>query len=73
MNSDWIHLFATILWGVFGIAIGSIGIVYDYSSYWLWLAIITAIVGNSAHLVAFAWSKGKAQISSSTTTTAPKT
>lgn len=64
MNSDWIHFFAVLIWGVFGIAIGSIGIIYHYSNDLLWISVIAAISGNSAHLVAFAMSKRGVQISS---------
>ena len=59
------HLLTGLIWGVYAITIGSLAIVYNFSSPWVFVSIITAVVGNSAHLVAFAWSNKGLQISSS--------
>lgn len=49
-----VHFLATIIWGVFGIVTGIMAIYYSYTSNWVWISIIVAVVGNSTHLVAFA-------------------
>lgn len=64
MNTDWIHFLATVMWGTYGIAIGLVVVVNNYTGFWPFTSIIVAIVGNSAHLVTFAWSKGKFTASS---------
>lgn len=50
------HLLTGLIWGVYAITIGSLAVVYNFNSPWVFVSIITAVVGNSAHLVAFAWS-----------------
>lgn len=57
MNTDWIHFLATFVWGVYGLVIGSLTIVNHFGGLWVWVSIIVAITGNSAHLVSFALSK----------------
>ena len=62
MNSDWTHFLSTLVWGVYGIAVGVYAVSTGYNNDFVWLSIVTAIVGNSAHLVAFAMSKTGLQI-----------
>ena len=64
MNSDWIHFLATAIWGVYSIVIGVVAITSQYISNFVWISIIVAITGNSAHLVTFAYSKGKILVQS---------
>ncbi len=64
VNSDWIHFLATGIWGLYGIVVGSLVIVHGYSGLWPFVSVIAAIVGNSAHLVTFAYSRGKITMSS---------
>ncbi len=40
-------------------------IVYSYSGDFVWISVIVAVVGNSAHLVTFAWSQKGLTVSSS--------
>lgn len=54
---NWTLLLSTVVWGAYGITTSALVIVHDYSSFWAWLSVITAIIGNSAHLVYFAVSQ----------------
>jgi hypothetical protein len=65
MNNGVVHLVATVIWGLFGIVIGSIALIYGQFNTWVGLALISAITGNSAHLVTFSLSKTGVDISSS--------
>lgn len=60
-----VHFLATVIWGAFGIVIGALAVVDSYVSDWVWLAIIVSVVGNSSHLVAFAWSQKGISVSAS--------
>ena len=62
MNSDWILVLATGIWGIYALVVGTLSIVDGFTGNLVWITIITAIVGNSAHLVTFAYQKGKIQI-----------
>ena len=64
VNPDWTHLLASFIWGLYGLVIGAMAVSYRVFDIWVALSVITAIVGNSAHLVAFAWSKKAATITS---------
>ena len=55
---------ATAIWGAYGVIVGIVAIVSGYDNDLVWISIIVAIVGNSAHLVAFAYSKGKILVQS---------
>lgn len=66
VSSDWIHFLATGVWGIYGLVVGSLVVVSHYNGIFAWISVITAITGNSAHLVAFAWSKKGFQVSSQT-------
>jgi len=65
MNKEWVHLIATVFWGTFGLAIGSLSVIYNTFSVYVMVALITAIVGNSTHLVAMSYSKGSLQVEAS--------
>jgi len=65
MNKEWVHLVATIFWGTFGLAIGSLSVIYNTFSVYVMVALITAIVGNSAHLISMSYSKGALQVQAS--------
>ncbi len=60
-----VHLLATVIWGIYGIVIGAMAIFYSYSGTFVWLSVIVAVVGNSSHLVAFAWSQKGVSITAS--------
>ena len=64
MNKGIVHLVATMVWGVYGIGVGTLTVVYGYSSPWAWISVITAVVGNSAHLVSYAVSSAGVEIAS---------
>lgn len=59
MNTDWIHFLSTLIWGTYGLVVGVVVVIHGYNNSFTWISIIVAIVGNSAHLVAFAYSKGR--------------
>jgi len=65
MNKEWVHLVATIFWGTFGLAVGSLAVVSNTFNIYVMVALITAIVGNSAHLVAMSYNKGSLQVEAS--------
>lgn len=58
------HLIMAIFWGVYGIIIGSLVVIYGYSNVWAWLSIIVAISGNSVHLISMDFNKEGLQIKS---------
>jgi len=62
MNKEWVHLIASIFWGIYGLAVGTIGVIYNDFSIYVMVSIVTAIVGNSAHLVAMSYNKGSLNV-----------
>jgi len=62
MNSGTVHVIASLLWGIYGIIVGTLVVVYSYDNLYGWLSIIVAIIGNSSHLVAFSYSQGKISV-----------
>ena len=56
MSAAFTHLLTGLIWGIYAVTVGSLAIVYNFGSPWVFVSIITAVVGNSAHLVSFAWS-----------------
>lgn len=64
MQAGTVHLIASLLWGFYGIIVGTLVVVFSYSNLFSWLSIIVAIIGNSTHLVAFSYSQGKVSIQS---------
>lgn len=57
LSKQAVHLTVAVIWGVYGIIIGSLAILTGFSGAYIWDSIIVAIVGNSAHLVTFSLSK----------------
>jgi len=62
MNKEWVHLLATVFWGTFGLAIGSLAVIDNTFNIYVMVSLITAIVGNSAHLVAMSYNKGSLNV-----------
>jgi len=62
MNKEWVHLIATVFWGTFGLAVGTIGVIHNDFNIYVMVSLITAIVGNSAHLVAMSYNKGSLNV-----------
>jgi len=52
-----VHLVATLGWVIYAIVVGSLVILHNFSGFWAWLSVITAVVGNSAHIIAFGLSQ----------------
>jgi len=65
MNKEWVHLLATVFWGTFGLTVGSLAVVDNTFNIYVMVSLITAITGNSAHLVAMSYSKGSLQVEAS--------
>jgi hypothetical protein len=65
MNKEWVHLIASIFWGIYGLSVGTIGVVYNDFNLYVMVSIVTAIVGNSAHLISMSYSKGNLQVEAS--------
>jgi len=65
MNKEWVHLIASIFWGIYGLAVGTIGVVHNDFNLYVMVSIVTAIVGNSAHLISMSYSKGSLQVEAS--------
>ena len=57
MNKETVHLISTLLWGIYGLSVGTIGVIYGQFNGYLTVTIVTAIVGNSAHLISMSLSK----------------
>jgi hypothetical protein len=51
MNKETVSLVATLIWGTFGITTSVVSLTVNSFSVYVMVAIVTAIVGNSAHLV----------------------
>lgn len=64
MKKETVHLVATLLWGIYGLTVGSLGIIYhSYNSY-VMVTVVSAIAGNSAHLISMSLSKAGLEVSS---------
>ena len=57
MKKETVHLIASMIWGIYGITVGLIGVLYNHFSAYVMVSIVVAIVGNSAHLMAMSLSK----------------
>lgn len=51
MQKEQVHLIMALLWGLYGVIIGSLVVIYNYSNIWAWLSVIVAVAGNSIHLI----------------------
>ena len=61
---DYTHLLVSMGWIIYAVIVGVMAVIYNYQSSILWVSVIVAIVGNSAHMVTLAYSQGKLQASS---------
>ncbi len=66
-TKETVHVIAVILWGLFGIVSSTVALVGHEFSYPLMVAIVSAIAGNSAHLITMALSKTGISVSSEKT------
>lgn len=64
MKNTTTHLIMALLWGIYGIIIGSLVVVFHYNNLWSWLSIVVAISGNSVHLVTMDFSKSGIEVKS---------
>ena len=62
MQKGTVHIVATVLWGIFGIVVGTTALITHQYNDWVGYSLITAIAGNSAHLIMFSLSKTGAEI-----------
>jgi hypothetical protein len=65
MQKEVVHLIATLLWGLYGLTVGTVGIVYHSFNLYLMVSLVAAIAGNSAHLISLSLSKSGLEVSSS--------
>jgi hypothetical protein len=64
MKKETVHLVATVIWGIFGIAVGTLAIINHNFNTYVMVSEIAAISGNSSALVALSISKSGLSISS---------
>lgn len=57
MKRETVHLIATIFWGTFGISVGVIAAVNNDLNIYTMVTLVSAIVGNSVHLISMSLSK----------------
>ena len=57
MNKEWVHLIASIFWGTYGLTVGALSVVHNDLNVYTMVTLVTAIVGNSAHLISMSLSK----------------
>lgn len=57
MKRETVHLISALLWGLYGLTVGTIGVVYNDFNFDVMVTIVVAIVGNSAHLITMSLSK----------------
>ncbi|MEM0135731.1 MAG: hypothetical protein QXU18_11005, partial [Thermoplasmatales archaeon] len=67
MKKESVHLVATLLWGTYGITVGSIGVLTHGFNPYVMASVVTAIGGNSAHLISMSLSKTGLTETASTT------
>ena len=67
MNKETVHLIATTFWGLFGLAVGVISTLRNDFNVYVMVALISAIAGNSVHLISMSFSKTGISVSSQTT------
>lgn len=64
MNSETVHLISSIFWGLYGLSVGTIGLIVGHFNVYVMVTIVSAIAGNSAHLISMSYSKGKLEVQS---------
>ena len=57
MNKEWVHLIASGIWGTYGLTVGTLAVVHNDLNVYTMVTLVTAIVGNSAHLISMSLSK----------------
>ena len=57
MNKEWVHLIASVFWGTYGHTVGTLAVVHNDLNVYTMVTLVTAIVGNSAHLISMSLSK----------------
>lgn len=57
MNKEWVHLIASVFWGTYGLTVGTLAVVHNDLNVYTMVTLVTAIVGNSAHLISMSLSK----------------
>lgn len=67
MDTKTVHLVATVLWGIYGIAVGSVGVITHGFNAYVMVSVVVAVAGNSAHLITMALSKTGLQVTSEKT------
>lgn len=66
INKEVVHLIGVIVWGIFGLTVGTLSVIHNNFSAYVMVSMVAAIVGNSAHLIALSLSKTGLQVSSET-------
>jgi hypothetical protein len=64
VNKETVHLIATIFWGLFGLAVGIISTFRNDFNVYVMVSLISAIAGNSVHLISMSFSKTGISVSS---------
>ncbi len=64
MNKEWVHLIASIFWGTYGLTVGTLAVVSHDLNVYTMVTLVTAIVGNSAHLISMSYQKGALAVQS---------
>ena len=59
-----VSMITSLGWILYAITVGVMAVAYDYSVTYLWISIVVAIVGNSAHMVALSLSKSGFDVTS---------
>jgi hypothetical protein len=57
MKKETVHLISSLVWGIYGITVGVIGVVSHSFNTDVMVSVVVAIVGNSAHLMSMSFSK----------------
>ena len=57
------HVIVSALWAVFSIVFGISAIIYHFDSLWTGVVLVSAISGNSVHMVTFSLSKEGMEVS----------
>jgi hypothetical protein len=55
MNKESVHLISTLLWGIYGLTVGTVSLIYNSFNPYVMVTLVSAIVGNSAHLISMSY------------------
>jgi hypothetical protein len=72
MKKETVHMVSAMLWGVFGLVIGSLSVVYNNFNAFVMVTLVSAIAGNSVHLVSMSMSKSGISVSGTEASTQTK-